>query len=708
MYFYKPNEQINIDGNVPTLPNSIIQYSGNQDRLIGKVFDRFAMYCIKGLKLEKEVELKSFEPSTTKISRYIVSQAWRMVDKNQLHTFDFLNDRSFDFDQTIPQIQQCFNELKNINNNFSSVSKSQRHAYIQRQKEINENKNQLFQALERRKQCYVAIDNEIAKIKSHSDLINFERALKVFINIKRTNQNLKDYNPIKWGQSITLSISQTSNAEQIGNNFSSLFDIDLKFESIPVYLITIKHLKKTNISQEGFVSLIQNIASNFGCLIQKIFDYKIIEDSPSIQGLITLTMLTSEFTIPLAGMIKEAIENAEGFGMPIKGTIIDPSIQRHQLFRKEFNKWIKEQNPNVKFDGLKLRGSEAECNNILRNIRSFRNPLKLINIPPDLPLDIISKKILLYNRRNGTKWVFKRVSQEIIVPADVENNLILTFFDLCRPRGSKSAEQDLFGDVLCCGEEAISSKIPINVYYKNRPPVSKGFCVPCTFETIKHLVPTMYDDESGTPIFERIMENQDLLQVITLSDDEIIQNSNEDWPRVPLGQKIWALINDNTTAEVTKIWLTAAKVYGFRHSNLITFCPYHPSVLLLAPPLHTPMKCIFKECNCSICPECSMWHKPGMCNARPKLPPGFRICPSCKRMVEKTQACNHISCSCGKHFCYYCGAGPWDNSSPCYTHLMEHGGCFNDPPDYRKYYLHENVSDNELNNFYRQYPQYKP
>lgn len=33
----------------------------------------------------------------------------------------------------------------------------------------------------------------------------------------------------------------------------------------------------------------------------------------------------------------------------------------------------------------------------------------------------------------------------------------------------------------------------------------------------------------------------------------------------------------------------------------------------------------------------------------------FQMCPQCKKMIEKTEGCNHIACSCGAHFCYECG-----------------------------------------------------
>ncbi|XMA18353.1 hypothetical protein WAI453_011144 [Rhynchosporium graminicola] len=38
---------------------------------------------------------------------------------------------------------------------------------------------------------------------------------------------------------------------------------------------------------------------------------------------------------------------------------------------------------------------------------------------------------------------------------------------------------------------------------------------------------------------------------------------------------------------------------------------------------------------------------------------GWKSCPGCKRMVELTVGCFHMSCPCKTQFCYLCGAHPW-------------------------------------------------
>ncbi|KAJ3038737.1 translation termination inhibitor protein itt1 [Rhizophlyctis rosea] len=55
-------------------------------------------------------------------------------------------------------------------------------------------------------------------------------------------------------------------------------------------------------------------------------------------------------------------------------------------------------------------------------------------------------------------------------------------------------------------------------------------------------------------------------------------------------------------------------------------------------------------------------------------------CPTCEISVLKSDGCNHMTCSCGTHFCYLCGAyldkrRPYMHfnqlGSPCYGRLFE-------------------------------------
>ena len=108
-------------------------------------------------------------------------------------------------------------------------------------------------------------------------------------------------------------------------------------------------------------------------------------------------------------------------------------------------------------------------------------------------------------------------------------------------------------------------------------------------------------------------------------------------------------------------------------------------------------------------PQCECQHqKEDPKEEAKELPQGLRVCPSCKEIIEITGGCCNVHCKCGALMCYYCGAGPFNDSGSCYEHMKkEHDGPFKLPPDHRKFWRGENVSDEELNEFYAKYPNLK-
>lgn len=56
----------------------------------------------------------------------------------------------------------------------------------------------------------------------------------------------------------------------------------------------------------------------------------------------------------------------------------------------------------------------------------------------------------------------------------------------------------------------------------------------------------------------------------------------------------------------------------------------------------------------------------------------YQSCPSCRRRIELSDGCNHISCVCGTGFCFLCG-----ERAQHYGQHWRRGGCpqFNHPED---------------------------
>lgn len=55
---------------------------------------------------------------------------------------------------------------------------------------------------------------------------------------------------------------------------------------------------------------------------------------------------------------------------------------------------------------------------------------------------------------------------------------------------------------------------------------------------------------------------------------------------------------------------------------------------------------------------------------------GIKDCPRCSRMMEKSDGCDHMSCSCGAHVCWVC-LSAFDSGPDCYLHLQRvHRGMY--------------------------------
>ncbi|KAL6862099.1 hypothetical protein J3F83DRAFT_746712 [Trichoderma novae-zelandiae] len=86
------------------------------------------------------------------------------------------------------------------------------------------------------------------------------------------------------------------------------------------------------------------------------------------------------------------------------------------------------------------------------------------------------------------------------------------------------------------------------------------------------------------------------------------------------------------------------------------------------------------KCLRSVCTACHDPHPEGPCTGlerdansvltkRTKEELGIKDCPRCSRMMEKSEGCDHMACSCGAHVCWVC-LSFFDTSEQCYNHLQ--------------------------------------
>jgi hypothetical protein len=59
---------------------------------------------------------------------------------------------------------------------------------------------------------------------------------------------------------------------------------------------------------------------------------------------------------------------------------------------------------------------------------------------------------------------------------------------------------------------------------------------------------------------------------------------------------------------------------------------------------------------------------------------GYKRCPSCRAMIEKTEGCNYMTCRCGAHICWRC-MNVFQTPQDTYEHLRTvHEGIYDEAP----------------------------
>ena len=91
-------------------------------------------------------------------------------------------------------------------------------------------------------------------------------------------------------------------------------------------------------------------------------------------------------------------------------------------------------------------------------------------------------------------------------------------------------------------------------------------------------------------------------------------------------------------------------------------CPNEKCKLGVIPTSPKQKTGVCRECSKKYCLGCMLPTHLGKCPStvasflREKF--NFKECPRCKRIIEKIAGCPHITCPCGKEFCYHC-LGDW-------------------------------------------------
>ncbi|KAI0101025.1 hypothetical protein GGR51DRAFT_530958 [Nemania sp. FL0031] len=128
--------------------------------------------------------------------------------------------------------------------------------------------------------------------------------------------------------------------------------------------------------------------------------------------------------------------------------------------------------------------------------------------------------------------------------------------------------------------------------------------------------------------------------------------------------------------------------YARLHPDVLRYCPSPDCDYVYR--VNGPVKILpCHGCLVLVCTNCNAPHDRLSCaeyqdvssgrqeaNERLKREMGIKDCPKCKTPLEKTEGCNHMTCTCGAHICWVC-LETFDSSPACYDHLnKKHGGVF--------------------------------
>jgi hypothetical protein len=207
---------------------------------------------------------------------------------------------------------------------------------------------------------------------------------------------------------------------------------------------------------------------------------------------------------------------------------------------------------------------------------------------------------------------------------------------------------------VCSSDPAPVLPQPLFVFEKDGQIVRHAVCQECVQSLVGDTVQRFFDRRNGLIRQDQLAEILEALAPLPTVTSQIDESVREAWPSVPLGVAIWALCSSREVAPLVKAWVTATVDIAVRlELKTKTFCPNHPDILYPSPLALQTLNC--PHCHLMFCMSCRSWHeKSRNCEAHPV---GTRHCPFCQLPGIKISGCDHISCQCGKHWCWVCGTG---------------------------------------------------
>ena len=733
-----------LKGELPSLPRGLQE----SDAPIGRFFDRYAMHYAIGRKLGSDIKpFEFFCPqasgkfsdlrasseargrlakrySEKDIDKYVAMipagdmEHWKRLKSER----DAATRKQFFLQGKIKEKNDVCAELEKLYNLYAEAKQANN------QMRIGE-LGQKIREMERRRNAFGGPNEEITSVNERirqltakmNDIVKHVRSL----GIPFSDDEIGDCLSVNWRDHSLLSalsgirakggiVTVLAKFKDCGNVIETMRRSRLTVDRIPVMFIIITHRKTDCQCQKDFETAVRHVCARFGGLVAYISPYKPSDGGKDVLGSILVWLYTYEFILPFVSEMKAELSGSDNRTvLKIPHSLCPPSLLSKLNVKQAFLDWANNHGISLEWVKNRAMGSEDDVSRARKLLNSPDTcpvlPFKVHVIPGGMDLDAIQYVLRGHNKglSGKNKWILLRMQKSLVTPVEVSDEDVKAFLEMASTQAGKPSSGDdlLFDYVECCYEDAECSRCQIPVYYEDGSVRFYTFCVHCCHSLLSFNVATFFNEEDDEPIMERVSEVVDPIQPLAALGDP----SEGAWPAVPLGQFMWMLASETRTKAVAKTWFTVKVFQALRASQMFEACPYHSAILLPNPPDRDIIRCRHPGCAFYRCPDCMQWHQGKCTNSKLSLPPGYRKCPNCKRLTFKCAGDNHITCQCGKQFCYYCGYGPCNGGSEIYRHFSaEHEGCFNNPPDYRHYILGQAVSQQELDEFYGRYPHLRP
>ncbi|KAK8839092.1 hypothetical protein M9Y10_032563 [Tritrichomonas musculus] len=440
-----------------------------------------------------------------------------------------------------------------------------------------------------------------------------------------------------------------------------------KCDLINEYNITIAHHLFHSLSIDEFNMIVKNVSEKFGIFVTKIGPYNALDESFGLFGNIEVTVIGKELVIPFIKSVLDALEKGANLAntpkYQIPNTIISNIAISYPANSDYFIKLMRHNKIDVTLDGPFVKGSLIDKKNAFNLINQRKVellfPFLSIKIPENVMIGKLKEKIQQANniRPPSKQWTI--IESELIFPREDYNECRKTINRMTK------ANDDVHGCLYVC-EKTIFSKEYLPVYNDLKTPVLKPFCVPCLFESLHYATANFFDLKRGSYSKEFLENNIEMIPPISICADNHDEQNNEKWPVVPIAQLLLVLQSDPKLKEMSRAWIKGIVEQSIRTCPfVITCCPEHPQKKFLIS--NNQIECVCKSCQLYFCADCKSWHnKNELCE---KLDKSIKRCPKCGVPVVKNGGCNHMQCKCGAHWCFKCGAGPFEEGSQVYAHM---------------------------------------